>query len=39
MRSLKAYEKSFSNKSDILVLDPKSEFFQYMNNAAGAEAK
>ncbi|KGY11046.1 protein HflC [Vibrio tubiashii] len=39
MRSLKAYEKSFSNKSDILVLDPNSEFFQYMNNAAGAEAK
>jgi membrane protease subunit HflC len=39
MRSLKAYEKSFSNKSDILVLDPKSEFFQYMNNAAGAAAK
>ena len=39
MRSLKAYEKSFSNKSDILVLDPKSDFFQYMNNSAGAEAK
>ena len=39
MRSLKAYEKSFSDKSDILVLDPKSEFFQYMNNATGAEAK
>jgi membrane protease subunit HflC len=39
MRSLKAYEKSFSNKSDILVLDPKSDFFQYMNNAAGAEVK
>lgn len=39
MRSLKAYEKSFSNKSDILVLDPKSDFFQYMNNANGAPAK
>ncbi|HAS6349288.1 protease modulator HflC [Vibrio sp. IRLE0018] len=37
MRSLKAYEKSFGSKSDILVLDPKSEFFQYMNNAKGAE--
>ncbi|ELP5729121.1 protease modulator HflC [Vibrio vulnificus] len=35
MRSLKAYEKSFDSKSDILVLDPKSEFFQYMNNAKG----
>ncbi|HDM8046180.1 TPA: protease modulator HflC [Vibrio campbellii] len=39
LRSLKAYEKSFSSKSDILVLDPKSEFFQYMNNAKGAEVK
>ncbi|EIV8468032.1 protease modulator HflC [Vibrio vulnificus] len=38
MRSLKAYEKSFDSKSDILVLDPKSEFFQYMNNAKGAAA-
>ncbi|MEH0688528.1 protease modulator HflC [Vibrio cholerae] len=39
LRSLKAYEKSFSDKSDILVLDPKSEFFKYMNNSAGAAAK
>ena len=39
MRSLKAYEKSFSEKSDILVLDPNSEFFQYMNNAAGVQPK
>ncbi|WP_428775727.1 protease modulator HflC [Vibrio sp.] len=30
LRSLKAYEKSFSSKSDIMVLDPKSDFFQYM---------
>ncbi len=39
LRSLKAYEKSFSQKGDILVLDPKSDFFQYMNNAKGAPAK
>ncbi|HAS62062.1 MAG TPA: protease modulator HflC [Vibrio sp.] len=39
LRSLRAYEKSFSDKSDILVLDPKSEFFQYMNNAKGAAAQ
>ncbi len=39
LRSLKAYEKSFSQKSDILVLDPKSEFFKYMNNSLGTEAK
>lgn len=39
LRSLKAYENSFSQKSDILVLDPKSDFFQYMNSAKGAAAK
>ena len=37
IRSLRAYEKSFSEKSDILVLDPNSEFFQYMNDAQGAK--
>ncbi len=37
MRSLRAYEKSFSNKSDILVLDPNSDFFKYMNDANGAK--
>ncbi|WJG26429.1 protease modulator HflC [Vibrio furnissii] len=35
LRSLRAYEKSFNQKSDILVLDPNSEFFQYMNNSKG----
>ncbi len=30
LRSLQAYEKSFSNKGDILVIDPNSEFFDYM---------
>ncbi|HAS4432216.1 TPA: protease modulator HflC [Vibrio cholerae] len=39
LRSLRAYEKSFNSKNDILVLDPNSEFFQYMNNAKGAAAK
>ncbi|MCX2760731.1 protease modulator HflC [Vibrio cyclitrophicus] len=39
MRSLQAYETSFSDKSDILVLDPKTDFFQYMNQASGAPAK
>ncbi|ENM3850787.1 protease modulator HflC [Vibrio cholerae] len=39
LRSLRAYEKSFNSKNDILVLDPKSEFFQYMNNAKGVAAK
>ncbi len=35
LRSLKAYEDSFKDKSDVLVIDPKSEFFQYMNNSKG----
>ncbi|CZF85084.1 protease modulator HflC [Grimontia marina] len=30
LRSLQAYEKSFNNKGDIMVVDPNSEFFQYM---------
>ncbi|MGL5292039.1 MAG: protease modulator HflC [Vibrionaceae bacterium] len=34
LRSLQAYKKSFSNKSDLLVVDPSSEFFQYMKNPA-----
>lgn len=28
-RSLNAYKKSFSNKSDMLVIEPDSEFFKY----------
>lgn len=32
LRSLQAYQKSFNKKSDMLVLDPKSDFFKYMNN-------
>jgi modulator of FtsH protease HflC len=33
-RSLEAYRASFKNKSDILVLDPNSEFFKYFKNPA-----
>ncbi|PVZ09697.1 MULTISPECIES: protease modulator HflC [unclassified Pseudomonas] len=32
-RSLQAYRDSFTSKSDVLVLDPKSEFFRYMEKA------
>ncbi|BBP85762.1 MULTISPECIES: protease modulator HflC [unclassified Pseudomonas] len=32
-RSLKAYRESFSSKSDVMVLDPNSEFFQFINKA------
>ena len=31
-RSLKAYVNSFKSKSDMLVIDPDSEFFQYFKN-------
>ena len=32
-RSLKAYRESFSSKGDVMVLDPNSEFFQFLNKA------
>lgn len=34
-RSLDAYRRAFSNKGDVLVLDPGSEFFRYLNDSAG----
>lgn len=33
-RSLDAYRASFKNRSDIMVVDPSSEFFKYMKNGA-----
>jgi membrane protease subunit HflC len=32
-RSLEAYRASFKNRSDVLVVDPSSEFFKYMKQA------
>ena len=32
-RSTEAYKNSFKSKSDVLVLDPSSEFFKYMRGA------
>ena len=32
-RSLRAYEESFSSPHDMLVLDPKSDFFRYLNES------
>jgi len=32
-RSLEAYRQSFKNKSDVLVLEPNSEFFKYLRNS------
>jgi modulator of FtsH protease HflC len=34
-RSLTAYKNVFSNQSDVLVLDPNSEFFKYFKDARG----
>lgn len=40
-RSLEAYRASFKNRSDVLVLDPSSDFFRYFkgSGSAGASAK
>ena len=37
-RSLEAYRASFKNRSDMLVLDPSSEFFKYFKAPAGGNA-
>lgn len=34
-RSLNAYRSAFSSKDDILLLDPGSEFFRYLNDSTG----
>ncbi|MEY4961202.1 MAG: protease modulator HflC [Pseudomonadota bacterium] len=32
-RSLEAYKKTFENKTDMMVLEPSSEFFKYLKNS------
>jgi len=34
-RSMEAYKQSFRGKSDVLLLEPNSEFFRYLKDAAG----
>jgi modulator of FtsH protease HflC len=34
-RSLEAYRQSFHNKSDVMVLEPTSDFFRYFKSPAG----
>ena len=34
-RSMRAYDATFNNKSDILIIDPKSDFFKYLNKSKG----
>jgi membrane protease subunit HflC len=36
-RSLEAYKATFRNKSDVMVLDPSSEFFRYLRQSGGAK--
>jgi len=38
-RSMEAYRQSFKNKSDVMVLEPNSEFFKYMKSSGGKAAK
>jgi membrane protease subunit HflC len=34
-RSLNAYKNTFSSSSDVILLQPDSEFFRYFNNSSG----
>lgn len=34
-RSMEAYRSTFSSRSDIMLLEPNSEFFRYLKDAAG----
>ena len=38
-RSLEAYRASFKNRSDVLVLEPNSDFFKYMKSGGKAGGK
>ncbi|MDX2463929.1 MAG: protease modulator HflC [Porticoccus sp.] len=35
MRSLNAYKEAFSSKGDVLLVDPDSDFFRYLNSQSG----
>ena len=37
-RSLEAYRSSFKNKSDVMVVEPNTEFFKYLKGAGGRSA-
>jgi modulator of FtsH protease HflC len=37
-RSLEAYKATFRNKSDLLVLDPSADFFQYFKDPGTSRA-
>ena len=35
VRSLNAYKKAFSNKGDVMLVDPESDFFRYLGSQKG----
>lgn len=35
LRSMDAYRSSFNNKQDVLVVEPDSDFFRYLNSSTG----
>ncbi|MFQ3196675.1 MAG: membrane protease subunit HflC [Paraglaciecola sp.] len=37
LRSMDAYKTSFSSKQDVLVIEPNSDFFKYMNSKTGTK--
>ncbi|WP_247646574.1 hypothetical protein [Deefgea sp. CFH1-16] len=38
-KSLDAYKQSFGKKSDLMVVDPSSDFFKYMKNPRAGSGK
>ena len=32
-RSMAAYQRTFADKSDVMIIDPDSEFFRYLNKS------
>ena len=38
-RSLKAYQSTFENKSDVLLIDPDSDFFKYLDSSKGIKSE
>ena len=38
-RSLEAYRNTFKNKSDVIVVEPSSDFFKYMKSVGKSDAK
>ena len=36
-RSMEAYKSSFRNRSDLMLLEPNSDFFRYLKDSAGGK--